>query len=211
MLVLLSISLYFILLFYYYCKQQLAAAAFRLFRYTTLFGKIIHRRPQHLSSSMFLGTLKSSSQPCVSYVLFILMFAAQCNVHEVEASSSSSTGVQISWKCDDPTQTSAFTVTYTLTNRDQCNAPDGTLNLPQHVHCSGCNRVETDNADVYSYYYVSTATKPYSTYTFSVRPTTTIDTGDTFTATPVTGGSPFTTGEAGECHLQTSQCTIKYK
>ena len=138
------------------------------------------------------------------------MFAAQCNVHEVEASSSSSTGVQISWKCDDPTQTSAFTVTYTLTNKDQCNAPDETLNLPQHVHCSGCNRVETDNTDVYSYYYVLPAPHPYSTYTFSVRSRTTIDTGDTITRTPATDSNPFTTGEAGECHLQTSQFRIKY-
>ena len=124
------------------------------------------------------------------------MFAAQCLVNQVRAGFISSTVLRISWKCSDPEQTSEFTVTHTLINKDHCSAPDDSLNLRND--CSSCNRAETDNVGEYSYFYDLTELHPYSTYTYSVQARITTVDGNTRFETPVDGSSPFTTAGAGE-------------
>ena len=128
------------------------------------------------------------------------MFAAQCPPYEVAANSISSTEVQISWKCFEPSQLNEFAVTFTLINKDHCNAQDPNLYLAKDVDCSSCNRyrVMSDNDDVYSYYHYLNGLHPYSIYTYSVKARITTSTGDTFVWTP-TEVSSFTTSEAGKC------------
>ena len=121
------------------------------------------------------------------------MFVAQCTLTNVTSGSISSTVERILWKCSDPGQTSKFTVTYTLNNKDQCNAPDDYLNLRNTVDCSPC----TPDGP-YSHYQDLVGLHPYSTYTYSVQAKVTTDSGD-IDGTP-TDGSTFTTDEAGECH-----------
>ena len=126
------------------------------------------------------------------------MFTAQCNVHDVAASSISSTVERISWKCYDPAQTSEFTVMYTLNIKDQCNAPDELLGQQQSVDCVTCNRMLVTtggDVDVYSYHLDLTGLHPFSTYAYSVQARAAFD------GEPVSGDlEQFTTDTAGECH-----------
>ena len=120
------------------------------------------------------------------------MFAAQCNVYGVEASSFSSTVERISWNCRDTDLTSEFTIMFKLNIKDQCNAPDELLSQQQSMDCMTCNRTLLDNGD-YSYYLDLYGLHPYSTYAYSVQARAALD------GTPV-GGDQFTTDTAGECH-----------
>merc|ERR1712240_205990 len=104
------------------------------------------------------------------------MFAAQCSPYYVASGSITSTMVQISWKCFDSVRNTKFTVTYTLTDKDQCNAPENNLNVPNRVDCSFCNRVMSDKVNEYIYYHDLTGLHPYSTYTYSVQARITTDT-----------------------------------
>ena len=123
------------------------------------------------------------------------MFAAQCLVYEVSSGSISSTVERILWKCIDPEQTSEFTVMYTLNIKDQCNAADELLHIPQRIDCMMCNRMLLNSASgEYSYYLDLSGLHPFSTYAYSVQPRTPNSTGSAL------GGDQFTTETAGEYH-----------
>ena len=123
---------------------------------------------------------------------FVLFCTAKCTPYGLVllgTSSTSATGQIITWKCHDFIQTTEFTVTYTLSDKDHCNAPDESLNVQNEISCSTCNRAGTDIADAYSYFQDVTALQPYSIYTYSIQ--------------PIGGTSPivyrsFTTGSIGE-------------
>ena len=140
----------------------------------------------------FIGNVRRSY--ICQHVLFkILMFAVPCDPYNIVASSITSTGVRISWKCRDPDQASEFTVMYTLNIKDQCNAPDELLSKRQRIDCMVCNRTQLGD-DIYSYSLDLSGLYPYSTYAFFVQARIPGSVGSTF------GGDQFTTDTAGECY-----------
>ena len=104
------------------------------------------------------------------YFLFcFIFFTAKCTPYDIGTAATSTTAQIITWKCHDFTKTNEFTVKYTLTNKDHCNAPDEYLNVQNEVPCSSCNRAETDIGDVYSYHQDLSALQPHSIYSYSIQ------------------------------------------
>ena len=139
------------------------------------------------------------------FILHFKIFAASCIPDITTPASVTSalfTGVQLSWRCYDP-PTTGFNITYTLTNKDQCNAPDDLLYQPQIIDCMSCNHVLSiipipfhDNISIDCYSLDLPALYPYSTYSEVIesRPF-----GVLFRSTK--NGS-FVTGEAGGCQFE---------
>ena len=87
------------------------------------------------------------------------------------AANPSATGAQISWNCEESTgDTSQFIVTYTLTNKDNCNAWDNLLNKQQTTVCTQCNRMPTHQSYIYSFSMDLAGLYAYSMYYFTVQP-----------------------------------------
>ena len=156
-----------------HAMKQRRCSSFVTLTASTTYFKYILRRKIHRSR--------------VFDILSILMFAVQCSVNEVTASSISSTMERISWKCSGLDQTSEFTVIYRLNIKDQCNAPDELLGEQQSIDCLTCNRAMLDSS-VYSYFLDLSGLHPFSTYAYSVQPKT--------YGSAVSGGQ-FTTDTAG--------------
>ena len=104
-----------------------------------------------------------------SYTLYI---SGQCELLANSlAAYPSATGARISWRCYETSGTSQFIITYTLTNKDSCNhAPDSSLFQPQKKECTQCNRADTQQSNIYSFFEDLDGLYAYSFYTFSVQP-----------------------------------------
>ncbi|XP_072048918.1 uncharacterized protein [Amphiura filiformis] len=101
------------------------------------------------------------------YSINVIEIRAQYIPYDVMTGAVSSAEVSISWKCNDPTRSNEYSIAYTLTDKDQCNAIDGVRGEQQtvwdHSNCA------YDASNIASCWMVVYELTPYSTYTYYVK------------------------------------------
>ncbi|XP_072048736.1 uncharacterized protein [Amphiura filiformis] len=101
------------------------------------------------------------------YSINVIEIRAQYIPYDVMTGAVSSAEVSISWKCNDPTRSNEYSISYTLTDKDQCNAVDGVRGEQQtvwdHSNCA------YDASNIASCWVVVYELTPYSTYTYYVK------------------------------------------
>ena len=103
------------------------------------------------------------------FVLVLFSLVQLCVFNNIESTSVTSTGFQVTWECYDPNTLGDLRVVYTLTNKDQCNAEDELSMIPQYTEWGLWNRTpDVSIPDSYSHYTDISGLYPYSTYTFKI-------------------------------------------